>query len=119
MSDLFVKLEADPADGMKPSNFTPVDAFTTDDHHEINHSYFATDDERVLVGTWESAPCREVIDAYPAHEMMHVISGSVTVTGAGGKSGTYTAGDTFFIAKGTPCTWEITETLRKLYMIAE
>ena len=51
--------------------------------------------------------------------MMHVVSGSVTITGADGKSETYVAGDTFFIAKGTPCTWENTETMRKLYMISD
>ena len=28
-------------------------------------------------------------------------------------------GDTFFIPKGTPCTWEITKKLRKFYMIAD
>ena len=51
--------------------------------------------------------------------MMAVISGSVTMTNADGSSDTFTAGDTFFIAKGTQCVWEVTETLRKFYMIAE
>ena len=50
---------------------------------------------------------------------MTVISGSVTMTNADGSSDTFTAGDTFFIAKGTKCVWEVTETLRKFYMIAE
>jgi uncharacterized cupin superfamily protein len=48
---------------------------------------------------------------------MTVISGSVTLS-RDGRSETFTAGDTFFVAKGTPCIWEITETLRKFYMIA-
>ena len=119
MSNLFGKLEANPAAGMTPSDFTPVDAFTSDDHHEVNHFFENNETDGIYVGTWESAPCREEIDAYGVNEMMHVISGSVTVTGTDGQSETYTAGDTFFIAKGTPCTWEITETLRKFYMIAE
>ena len=51
--------------------------------------------------------------------MMTVLSGSVTLTDPdSGNSETFTAGDTFFIPKGTPCIWEITETLRKHYMIA-
>ena len=41
------------------------------------------------------------------------------LTNADGSSDTFTAGDTFFIAKGTQCIWEITETLRKYYMISE
>ncbi len=51
--------------------------------------------------------------------MMTVISGSVTLTGAGDVAHTFTAGDTFFVAKGTPLTWEITELMHKFFMIAE
>ncbi len=107
-----------PDTGMQPSSFTAPDAFTTDDRSELNHSFFVTPDESILSGVWECAPCKEEIESYPVHEMMTVISGSVTLTNADGSSETFTAGDTFFIAKGTKCTWHITETLRKFYMIA-
>ncbi len=50
--------------------------------------------------------------------MMTVLSGAVRLTDAAGNSDTFTAGDTFFIPKGTPVVWEITERLRKFYMIA-
>ncbi|WP_306117059.1 MULTISPECIES: cupin domain-containing protein [unclassified Roseovarius] len=106
-------------EGMEPSTMTPAEAFTTADHSEINLTSYATEDESILAGVWECAPCREEIDAYPVHEMMTVISGSVTLTHPDGRSETFRAGDTFFIAKGSPCVWEITETLRKFYMIAE
>ena len=106
-----------PESGMQASDMIDASAFTTDDKTELNHTFFATADESILSGVWECAPCREVIDAYPVHEMMTVISGSVTLS-RDGRSETFTAGDTFFIAKGTPCIWEITETLRKFYMIA-
>ena len=109
----------DPTTGMQPSSFTEPGAFTTGDTTEINHTFFATPDESVLAGVWECAPCREEIDSYPVHEMMTVISGSVTVTNADGEADTYTSGDVFFIPKGTKCVWEITETLRKYYMIVE
>ena len=109
----------DPATEMQPSSFTEVEAFTTDDHTEVNHTFFATPDESVLVGVWECAPCREEIDSYPVHELMTVISGLVKVTNADGEADTYRAGDVFFIAKGTKCIWEIEETLRKYYMIVE
>ena len=116
----FLKFEANPSEGFEPSNLTPDDAFTTDDHHELNRLFYATEDESMLAGVWECAPCREVIDAYPVDEMMTVISGSVTLTDPDtGDSETYCAGDSFFVAKGTKCIWEITETLRKFYFIAE
>jgi uncharacterized cupin superfamily protein len=119
MKNTFTRLQPNPAAGMTPSDFTPPEAFTSGDTTEINHTSFATDDQSILVGVWECAPCREEIDAYPVHEMMTVLSGSVTLTDPdGGTSEIFTAGDTFFMPKGTRCIWEITETLRKYYMIA-
>ncbi len=119
MKNTFSRFELNPAAGMPPSNFTASDAFTTDNKSETNHFYFAADDESILTGVWESAPCKEVHDPYPVHEMMTILSGSVTLTDINdGHSETFTSGDTFFVAKGTRCTWEITETLRKFYFIA-
>ena len=111
------RLASHPA-GMEPSTLTAAEAFTTEDRTEINHTAFSTGDEGILSGVWECAPCREEIAAYPVHEMMTVVSGSVTLTHPDGRAETFTAGDTFFIAKGDPVVWEITETLRKFYMIA-
>ena len=110
--------DGDPATGMKPSNMTQPESFSGDDRTELNHTFFQTFDESILSGVWECAPCKEEIESYPVHEMMTVISGSVTLTNADGQSETFTAGDVFFIPKGTKCTWQITETLRKFYMIA-
>jgi uncharacterized cupin superfamily protein len=117
--DSMYRFEPDPAQGLSPSTFTPADAFTTDNKAETNHTYFATDDESRLAGVWECAPSREEIKSYPVHEMMTVLSGSVTVTVAGESPQTFRSGDTFFIPKGTECVWEITETLRKYYFIAD
>ncbi len=50
---------------------------------------------------------------------MHHVIGMTEIVNADGSSETFAAGDTFFIAKGTKCVWEVTETLRKFYMIAE
>lgn len=115
-----VRLNAggDPATGMVPSDMVDPADFTTDDRTELISHHYMSDDESIMTGVWECAPCREEIEAYPVHEMMTVLDGSVTVTDADGLAQTYEAGDTFFIPKGTPCTWEITKKLRKFYMIA-
>ena len=112
------RFETHPAAGMSPADFCSKDAFTSADTTETNHFYYASADEDRLTGVWECAPCREVIAGYPVHEMMCILSGSVTVTVDGEAPQTFTSGDTFFIEKGTPCVWEITETLRKFYFIA-
>ena len=106
-------------EGMTPSDFMERVSFTTSDMRETNLFSYASEDEAILAGVWECAPAREEYpDGYPVHEMMHVISGSVTLTHIDGTDETFVAGDTFFIPKGHPCTWENTETMRKFYMIA-
>lgn len=120
MTKLVSRFEANPAAGMTPSKFTAADAFTGAESREVNHFYHAASDESTLAGVWECSPCKEVFEAYPVNEMMTVVSGSVTVTDdKSGVAETFTTGDSFFIAKGAKCTWEITETLRKFYFIAE
>lgn len=112
------RLTPDP-EGMTPSEFTDPSSFTTSDKTEMNLFAYASEDETLLSGVWECAPARETYpDGYPVHEMMHIISGSVTLTHPDGRSETFTVGDTFFIPKGSPCTWENTETMRKFYMIS-
>lgn len=103
---------------MEVSDLCPKEAFTTDDHTELNCEFYATEDESILAGVWTCAPSREVIDAYPVNEMMTVLSGSVSITNADGEAETFTKGDSFFIPKGAKVIWEITETLTKHYMIA-
>ena len=107
-----------PVKGMSPSDMTPTDCFTSEDRTELNHTFFQTEDESILTGVWECAPCLEEIEAYPVHEMMTIISGKLEVTNSDGSAETYTAGDTFYVAKGAKITWHIKKTLRKFYMIA-
>jgi uncharacterized cupin superfamily protein len=51
------------------------------------------------------------------NEFVHILSGSMTVTPDGGEPVRLGAGDTMFIPKGWSGTWDIHETLRKLYVI--
>jgi len=118
MTETTFRLNPNP-EGMTPSEFMRSDSFTTSDRTEMNLFAYAAENESLLSGVWEVAPTREEYpDGYLVHEMMHIISGSVTLTHPDGRSETFTVGDTFFIPKGSPCTWENTETMRKFYMIA-
>ncbi len=113
-----VRLQSDPPAEWQPYDDTPPDAFTTDDKTEINHTYFTAEDGSVVTGVWECAPSKFDVDSYPVHEYMNILAGSVTVTDLDtGQADTFNAGDTFFIAKGSRLTWEITETVRKFYCI--
>jgi uncharacterized cupin superfamily protein len=120
MSGTFIRLlpDGDPVSGMQPFNEVPSEAFTSGDHTELNHTFFSNNDESTQTGVWECAPCIEEIDSYPVHEIMTILSGSLTLTNEEGESEIFTSGDTFFIPKGARITWQITEKLRKFYMMS-
>jgi uncharacterized cupin superfamily protein len=108
-----------PDKGMSPSNAVPASAFTTDDHTESRHIVFESADGAIKSGVWECAPMSVDINAYSANELMTVLSGKLTLTDANGKKESFSAGDTFLVPKGAKVTLEITETLRKFYMIVK
>ncbi|MGO9558843.1 MAG: cupin domain-containing protein [Acidimicrobiales bacterium] len=51
------------------------------------------------------------------HEFVNVLSGSMTVTADGGEPVDLGPGDTVLFPKGWSGSWQIHETLRKLYVI--
>ncbi len=120
MTNNFFRLrpDGDPETGMQPCNEVPAEAFTSEDHTELIHIFFQTSDESTITGVWECAPCIEKIDSYPVHEFMTVLSGSVKLSKDGGESEVFTSGDSFFIPKGASITWQITEKLRKYFMMS-
>jgi uncharacterized cupin superfamily protein len=118
MTNIPFLIDPQPAE-MPASPGTDASAFTTDDHTELNHCHHKSSDGKVYSGVWECAPTYEDIPAYPVAELMTIVSGKITLTHKDGTKEHLGAGDSFYIAKGTPVIWEITETLRKIYMIAE
>ncbi len=103
---------------MEPGDLMELSTFTSDDQTELFHNFFATEDESITAGIWECAPCFEEVKDFPCYEMMVFLAGSVTVTDESG-SQTFKAGDVLFASKGSDFTWNITESLRKFYMILE
>lgn len=118
MTNIPFRIDPHPAD-MEKSDMAAAEVFTTDDHTELNRTHHISADEKVYSGVWECAPTREDIAAYPVDELMTIVSGKITLTHKDGTKEHLGAGDSFYIAKGTAVVWEITETLRKIYMIAE
>lgn len=111
--------EGDPKTGLIPSHLVAETDFLTDDKTELIHEFFSAQDSGVTAGVWECAPAREVFDSHPVDEMVTLISGSVTMTSHDGTQQVFSPGETFFIAKGTRCVWENTETVLKFYMAVE
>ena len=55
--------------------------------------------------------------ALETHEFVHIVAGRMTVTVDGGQPVELGGGDTAVFPKGWSGTWEIAETIRKLYVI--
>lgn len=78
--------------------------------------YLWKDENGAESGIWEctAGPSRWVLET---NEFVHVLSGSMTITPDSGEPEFVGPGTTVFIPRGWSGTWEIHETLRKLYVI--
>jgi uncharacterized cupin superfamily protein len=73
----------------------------------------ASDDES---GIWECTPGPSYW-SLETNEFVHIVAGRMTVTEDGGEPVEVGLGDTVLFATGWKGTWEIHETVRKLYVI--
>ncbi|HBM14073.1 MAG TPA: hypothetical protein DD390_15375 [Rhodospirillaceae bacterium] len=67
------------------------------------------------VGLWQSTPYSRKPVRFDRYELMHLLSGSVTLTETGQKARTFTAGETFLVPLGAEVDWVSTEDVRKIY----
>jgi uncharacterized cupin superfamily protein len=67
-------------------------------------------------GVWECTPGRFERQIAKA-ELMHILSGACTFTPTDGEPLAFGAGDTVFFPQNTFGVWNVTETLRKVYVI--
>jgi uncharacterized cupin superfamily protein len=67
-------------------------------------------------GIWEctAGPSHWTLET---HEFVHLLTGRMTVTPDGGEPVDLCPGDTMVFPKGWAGAWDITETLRKVYVI--
>ncbi len=68
-------------------------------------------------GVWDSTPYVRRMLPHRLNELMHITEGSVTLTDGASYSATVNSGDTVFVPKDAPCTWESTVKVRKFFAI--
>lgn len=71
----------------------------------------------VEVGVWECTPGGWAIVDRTTTETMLLLGGTVTITPAHGEPVDLGEGDVFVLPKGWSGRWDITETVRKLYVL--
>lgn len=84
-----------------------------------NHTNFTNDAGTFFTGTWESGPMVSKMLPFPTHEFVRMLEGEVTITEQDGTAQTFVGGDCFFVPKGTVCSWEIREHVKKHYAILD
>jgi hypothetical protein len=78
---------------------------------------FATEDRRVVSGVWESDPGVSRWEFLSRGELIHVVSGRMTVQEDGGEAIEVTSGTTAYFPIGWVGTWTVHEVLRKFFVV--
>jgi uncharacterized cupin superfamily protein len=78
---------------------------------------FTNDERTVISGIWESDPGTSRWEFLTRGEIIHVISGRMTVRRDGEEPAEVTAGTTAYFPIGWRGTWTVHETLRKVYVV--
>ncbi|HSN06196.1 MAG TPA: cupin domain-containing protein [Candidatus Angelobacter sp.] len=73
----------------------------------------------VSVGVWECTPGGWPIVDRSDTETMMLLRGAVTITPLGGEPVDLVEGDVFVLPRGWSGRWDVTETVRKLFVVAE
>ena len=80
--------------------------------------FFTSPDEKILSGTWECEPGASRWEFTGRGEIIHVLSGRMTVQRDGEDEGVeLTAGSSAVFELGWCGTWTVHETLRKVFVV--
>jgi uncharacterized protein len=81
-------------------------------------NFFSDTTGQFFAGVWESTPGKWRV-SYSENEFCHITRGKVTIDSDDGARWTFAAGDSFVIPAGFCGVWNVTEELRKLYVVFE
>ncbi|ONG55777.1 hypothetical protein BKE38_08280 [Pseudoroseomonas deserti] len=77
---------------------------------------FEDSTEQFEIGVWGSTPYARKPNAFGHDELMFLLEGAVTITDPDGIASTFRAGEGFLIPRGTPCAWENTVPVKKVFV---
>lgn len=82
-----------------------------------SHNAYEDPNSSLRIGVWDSTPYARGGRPHKVHELMHLIEGQVTLTGADGTPLTVNTGDTVFVPLGASCAWQSDVYVRKYYVV--
>ena len=95
----------------------PPEVVDEGDPVQTGYKYYEDDVTGLRVGIWNCTEFKSKMEPHAVHEFMHLISGTVTIVHGDGSTLTATAGEQFFIPKGTMRQWTQSGEVRKYFMI--
>ena len=82
-----------------------------------NQTYFDDPSDQMHVGIWATTASDRHPVTFPRNELMCLLEGSVTLTGADGIDHTIEAGEAVYVSKGAQMRWQNAGPVRKIYAI--
>lgn len=76
-----------------------------------------SDNDGIKTGIWECTPGGWPIENRQDCEVAHILKGKATITDASGAKQELSAGSVIVLPKGWTGRWDVTETVRKVYVI--
>ena len=97
----------------------PADRVLSGKPEQVLWNHFQDSSKQMVSGIWECSPGKWTANYATKNEFCHILSGQAILSDVAGNSKEYSAGDSFVIPAGFVGTWEVVETVRKLYVIVE
>lgn len=110
-------LRADAA--LSPSAPPPADALIGPAPQCRSFNAFTEEASKLRAGTWDSTAYARVSRPHKLSELMHILQGSVDLTGEDGTVFTVGEGDTVLVPQGAPCAWDSRVHVAKFYVVQE
>jgi uncharacterized cupin superfamily protein len=113
-------LDADAlAEGMELMDNTDPLVIVGEKPLQHDNVCFTNDAGNMYAGMWDSTAFDSEMRPFPWHEMVQLLEGEVTITEGNGREQVFSAGDAFFIPKGTLCHWRADGYVKKFYSILD
>ena len=103
--------------GLQEWDPIPADALVSGTPVQRGHEYFSSEKNSLTAGVWDCTEMEEKFGNYSVNELMIVLEGSIQIIDKDGHVETFSAGESFVLPKGLPCTWRQTEYAKKFYVI--
>ena len=115
--NIFHRLTADGPGELEDWGRMPEDDLVAGIGQQFGHLWLDEAATGLMVGVWQCSPMTGAMGPWSTNEVMVLLDGQVVIDHADGSQLVASAGDAFFIPKGTVCSWRQEGDLRKFFVI--